>query len=214
MQPRGQPGVAWWLQRCGVMESSLDARELSPASSGHGPLLQRDYWARIRDARLPASQIGELLARRFGDFAPRGLARFRRADGSDRPLEVGDTLEVSIRFAGEFGVRVIHRDANSLTVATLAGHPEAGCITFGAYRHDSGDLIFHIRSQARSSSLLRYAEFLAMGQPMQTNTWTRFVERVASAIGSGVVDYVYEETCECSDQKTSQDRPTFLARGD
>jgi hypothetical protein len=185
-----------------------------PASAGQGPLLQRDYWARVRNARLRPSQIGELLARRFADFAPADLASFERSDGRDRPLEVGDDLEVTIRFAGRFAVRVIHRDANSLTVATLSGHPEAGRITFGAYRHASGDVIFHIRSRARSASRIRYAEFLALGQAMQTNTWTRFVERFASDLGDGVVDFVFEETCECADEPDDTEQPTFAARGD
>jgi hypothetical protein len=188
--------------------------ERLPASAGHGPLLQRDYWGRIQNARLPPSQVGELLARRFADFAPASLASFRRSDGTDRPLEVGDILEVWIRFAGEFEVRVLHRDANSLTVATLSGHPEAGRITFGAYRHADGDVIFHIRSRARSSSRMLYVGFLALGQAMQASTWTRFVERVANEIGDGVVDFVFEETRECAPEPDETDRPTFIASGD
>lgn len=191
-----------------------DHRERVPASAGHGPLLQRDYWARIRNSRLRPSQFGELLARRFPDFAPASLASFRRSDGTDRPLELGDCLEVWIRFAGHFAVRVIHRDANSLTVATLTGHPEAGRITFGAYRHAGGDVIFHIRSRARSATRMRYAGFLALGRAMQTNTWTRFVDRVANDVGDGVIDFVFEETCECDDEPADTERPTFAARGD
>ena len=47
----------------------------------------------------------------------------------------------------------------SLTLGTLEGHPEAGRITFGAYRNDDGDVVFHIRSRARSSTLFNYVGF-------------------------------------------------------
>lgn len=191
----------------------MDASERMCARSGAGPLLQRDYWAVIDHSSLAPSQFGELLATRFGDLAPRGLVRFRRADGTSAPLAAGDELEVDIRFAGTFRVRVIHTDANSLTLATLQGHPEAGRITFGAYRHASGGVIFHIRSRARASNLSRYTGFVAFGEPMQTKTWTDFVARVASFVGRGVVDFVYEETSEHADEPL-EEGPTFIARGD
>ena len=57
----------------------------------------------------------------------------------------------------------------------LTGHPEAGRITFGAYRTVDGDVVFHIRSRACSSSLFNYLGFLVGGDPMQTATWTDFV---------------------------------------
>lgn len=185
------------------------------ARAGYGPLLQRDHWGRIEDCRLPPSAFGRLLACRFWDFAPRGLARFRRLDRRTGPLQVGDDVEVAIRFAGRRRVRVIHVDDNSLTFATLAGHPEAGRITFGAYRHDDGDVIFHVRSRARSSKLRFYLSFVAIGSSMQSNTWSGLVERVASATGSGVKGVVHEETHRCPDDpQDDASGPTFIARGD
>lgn len=183
------------------------------ARSGVGPLLQRDYWAIIEGCTVAPSQFGALLAAHFCELAPPGLVRFRRADRSAAPLAVGDELEVHIRFAGTFGVRVIHADDHSLTLATLGGHPEAGRITFGAYRHERGGVIFHIRSRARSSTHTRHAGFLALGEPMQTKTWTDFVARVASWTGRGVEDFVYEETSR-RDDEPSEAGPTFVAEGD
>lgn len=183
------------------------------ARSGTGPLLQRDYWAVIRGCTIAPSEFGALLAERFCELAPPGLVRFRRADGTDEPLALGDELEVRIRFAGSFGVRVIHADDHSVTLATLEGHPEAGRITFGAYRHEGGGVIFHIRSRARSSTRSRYAGFLALGEPMQTKTWTDFVARVASWTGNGVQDFVYEETSRHADEQ-DEEGPTFVAEGD
>jgi hypothetical protein len=170
-------------------------------SAGYGPLYQRDYWARIVDCALAPSRFGELLARRFCELVPPGLATFRRCDGSAQPLEVGDDLEVTIRFAGTCRVRVLHKDDNSLT--------------FAAYRHADGDVIFHVRSRARAASPRYYAGFVALGSAMQANTWCGLIERVASATGTGVADFVYEETALFPDEDAAaEEQPTFVAEGD
>jgi len=190
---------------------------LLPARLGFGKLLQRDYWAVIAESRLGPREIAELVASRFWDFAPEDLVTFRRVDGDDAPLEVGDELEVWIRWAGEFRVRVLHRDANSITIGTLSGHPEAGRITFGAYRNDHGDVIFHIRSRARSGSRRMLMGFRAVGEPMQTNTWTDFIDRLASTVGAGVSGPIHVETRVVEDEPDEPGSfysPTFLARGD
>jgi hypothetical protein len=190
---------------------------LLPASLGAGPLLQRDYWAVVASCRHKPSEVMERVARHFWEFAPEDVVHFRRADGTAKPLEPGAEMEVKIRMAGTFRVRILHQDATSLTIGTLAGHPEAGRITFGAYRNDRGDVIFHIRSIARSSSQGRYVGFLAMGEAMQTNCWTDFVNSVANTVGNGVLGYVHAETVERRrglEDDEELHSPTFIARGD
>lgn len=193
------------------------AEGLLTAPGGYGKLLQRDYWAVIADCRLRPSEIASLVASRFPEFPPEELVSFRRSDGADAPLEVGDELEVRIRWAGTFRVRVVHRDRNSLTIATLMRHPEAGRITFGSYRNDYGDVVFHIRSRARSGSREMLAGFLTTGEPMQTNTWTDFINRLAATVGDGVIGYIHAETREIPDEPRDPEvlvSPTFVARGD
>jgi hypothetical protein len=186
----------------------------SLAAQGSGPLLQRDYWAVIRDSRISPRHFGALLAAHFADFAPDALTRFERMGaGTDRPLRVGDDLRVHIRMAGTFGVRVLHLDENSITLCTLHGHPETGRITFGAYRNRRGDIVFHIRSRARSASSKQYAGFVAVGEPMQTMTWTDYVDRLAHTIGRGVLGRIHEET-HVLDSDDDENVPTYLARGD
>lgn len=191
------------------------ARGLLPSSRGTGPLLQRDYWAVIAECRLRPREVMELVASRFPEFAPEHLVVFRRL-GDGRPLEVGDELEVHIRMAGTSRVRVVHRDANSLTLATLMGHPEAGRITFGAYPNEVGDIIFHIRSRARSGSSVFYASFIALGEAMQTETWAEFVNRVALTVGDGVLAFIHADTRRLPEGAEGPEdvaSPTFIARG-
>ena len=193
------------------------ARELSPAVAGYGPLLERDYWAIIKHCRLKPSEVMRLVALRFPEFAPTGLARFRRVGASEEPLSPGDELEVQIRGAGTFAVRVLGVDRGSFTIGTLAGHPEAGRITFGAYRNRRGDVIFHIRSRARSGSPAHYAGFVALGDAMQTNCWTEFVNRVAVTVGEGVVGWIHADKRRVdagTDAPEETCGPTFVAEAD
>lgn len=187
------------------------------ATEGSGPLLQRDYWAIIERCGCSPSEVVELVASRFPEFAPEELVVFEPEHERDRPLEPGDELRVNIRGAGTFRVRIIHRDRQSLTLATLPGHPEAGRITFGAYRNERGDVIFHIRSRARSGSRVKYLGFRTGGEAMQTNTWTDFVNAVALTVGEGIIGFLHAETTLMREAHESADDirgPTFLARGD
>jgi hypothetical protein len=167
----------------------------------------------IREARVDAAELIEALRSRFAALAPEELVRF--APTLDQALDVGDEMGVRIAGAGAFRVRVVHRDAQSLTLATLTGHPEAGRITFGAYPNRRGALVFHIRSRARVSSPLRLLGFLLAGDPMQTNTWTDFVNRVGATFGRGVAGRVHVEKRAVQPEPGDYavDRPTFLARG-
>jgi hypothetical protein len=187
------------------------------AGEGSGPLLQRDYWGIVRDCILSPAELMARLAEDFCAFAPPELVHFERRHGARGPLEQGEELEVAIRMAGRFRVRVLHRDRQSLTLGTLRGHPEAGRITFGAYRNAEGDVIFHVRSRARSSSRARLAGFGAAGEPMQTTTWTDFIDRLAHTFGSGVIGAIHAETVQIEDEPSDPETicsPTFRAVGE
>jgi hypothetical protein len=192
-----------------------NARLLLPRA-GHGPLLQRDYWAVIRQCRLAPQTLMQQVAQHFPAFAPEELVRFRRQQTSASPLQCGEILEVAITGGVDCTVTVIHRDPQSLTLATQLGHPEAGRITFGAYRNRRRDVIFHIRSRARSATPLHYAGFLTAGEVMQTSTWTDFVDRVAAYAGKGVWGSIRAGTTPLHDEDEHEatGQPTFFAKGD
>lgn len=191
--------------------------DLLPAQAGAGRYLQRDYWAAIEHCTCSPSELIERIRTRFCEFAPSELAAFRRRKDSTAPLTQGDELDVDIAMVGKCAVRVVHVAPQSLTLATLRGHPEAGRITFGAYRNPCGDVIFHIRSRARSGSSAMYAGFLAAGEAMQTNTWTDFIASVALTYGSGAIGFIHAETHVIPLEAESEDvqcSPTFHATGD
>jgi hypothetical protein len=190
--------------------------DLQTASEGVGPLLQRDYWAVLRECPHSPYEIKSMLSEEFFVFPPEELVVFRRSDGSKEPLDVGDKLDVFIRMQKPVAVRVIHQNAASITLGTVKGHPEAGRITFGSYRNERRDIIFHIRSRARQGSLLEYLGFNTAGDPMQTNTWTGYIDQLAHMLGEGVIGPIHAEQqkVEQDEEDETMDTPTYIARGD
>jgi hypothetical protein len=183
---------------------------------GVGPLLERDYWAVIGRCRLTPEALIERLRRRFWEFAPEDFVHFCRSDGQSTALEVGDELTVTIRMVGLCRVRVVHQSAQSITLGTLVGHPEAGRITFGAYRKQDRNVVFHIRSHARTSSSWFALGYAAAGEAMQTSTWTDFVGTVARTFGDGVLGVIRAETKVLSESEAEDEdpcTPTFHAVG-
>lgn len=187
--------------------------ELLPATRGTGPLLQRDYWAVLDDCDLKPSEVVAYLKSHFCELPPASLVHFDAGDGVKPNAE----LQIRIKPAQQCRVRVTHCDNQSLTLGTLQGHPEAGRITFGAYRNPEGDVILHIRSRARSATTAKRLGFLAIGDAMQTTTWTDFINNTAAAIGARIRDAIVAETKhvdELPEDDQPLSTPTFRAVGD
>jgi hypothetical protein len=200
------------VEGCQDREALRDG--LQEAADGTGPLLQHDYWCVIRACRLAPGPLLSYVRAHFAEIPPERLAAFDHPRTGERPLEVGDEMRIRLPGAGEVGVRVIHATGTSITVATLAGHPIAGRITFGAYRNARGDVIFHIRSRARNASALQYLGYVVAGEPMQSTTWTDFLDRLAHLAGEGVVGAIHEETSHVPEEVERDDAlfsPTFVA---
>lgn len=186
---------------------------LLPAAEGAGPLLQRDYWAVLEGCSLKPSEVMSQVKAHFCDLPPEALVHFDAPDGLVNAAE----LDIRIKPAQSCRVRVVHQDQTSLTLATLEGHPEAGRITFGAYRNTAGDVVFHIRSRARSSSTATRLGFLAIGDAMQTTTWTDFINNTAALVGAQVRDAIHadvEDVEDGPDDEPPVARPTYRAVAD
>lgn len=184
-----------------------------PATHGAGPLLQRDYWAVLDGCRLTPSAVMVQVKSHFCSLPPASLVSFEAPDG----LAPEATLNIVIKPAQSCAVRVVHETPLSVTLATLQGHPEAGRITFGCYRSAEGDVIFHIRSRARSATTLKRIGFLLVGDAMQTNTWADFIRNTAALVGAHIAGVIHADT-QRVDELPEDDEPfaapTFIAVAD
>jgi hypothetical protein len=149
----------------------------------------------------------------FCALPPVALVSFTAPDG----VALDAVLDILITPGQRCGVRVVHENAQSFTLATLTGHPEAGRITFGSYRNSAGEIIFHIRSRARSGTPLQRLGFLAIGDAMQTNTWADFIRNTASAVNARIAGDIHADTQTVEETMEDEEPlrwPTFLAVGD
>lgn len=157
-----------------------DRDDLQPPEAGAGPLFHRRYRARIREARLDAAELVELVACDPDRAAPTEFARFLKVRGERGAMRVGDEYVVRMPGPWDGPVRVVERTPTSFRLATLTGHLEAGQIEFRAEDEPGGRLVFTIESWARSGdrlSRLLYAH-LRMSKEVQLHMWTSFLERV------------------------------------
>lgn len=176
--------------------SPEEQQDIQLATEGAGPLLQRDYVVVLDGSPCtPEAAVAKIRAD-FPSFSPEELARFTRPVGAAGLLAVGDTMHVSILGVGDCGVKVTHLGPGSLTLRTLKGHPEAGRITFGAFRDEAGRLVCRIRSRARQRSRRLFAGYLMVGIHGQTRVWVTFLERLAAACEGRVLGEVLTSTDE------------------
>ena len=185
------------------------------ASEGTGPLLQRDYLAAIKGVDASPEDVAIALRTRFCEFAPSETARFESCRTGHGPLEVGDEMNIRIALLGLCKVRVVHVGPCSITLRTLAGHPEAGRITFGSYR-EGGKLFVRIRSRTRQAGLLKYLGFLLLGKQLQARCWIKFLWKLAETLGGTVDGTVHVSTKATKDRPADWgdgDLPTFSVRG-
>jgi Domain of unknown function (DUF1990) len=158
--------------------------DLQRVEDGVGPLVHRRYSVRIADASLPADQV---IGRFSGDpncGAPAEVAVFEKVRGEDGRTRAGD--EFLIRMPGPWDgpVRVVAARPESLRLATLRGHLEAGQIEFRC-RDEDGELLFEIESWARSGDRLSDLLYtrLRLAKEIQLNLWVETCLRLARDVG-------------------------------
>jgi hypothetical protein len=173
--------------------------EIQHPASGAGPLFHRLYRARIREARLGASELLERIVADLDRVAPSEFASFHKVLGQEGTMAVGDEYVVRMPGPWDGPVRVVERTASAFRFVTLAGHLEAGQIRFAVER---GDLLeFRIESWARSGDRLSNLLYhhLRMSKEVQLHMWTSMLERVAELAGGRLTGGVEISTWRVDD---------------
>ncbi|GAA0904840.1 hypothetical protein GCM10009559_72730 [Pseudonocardia zijingensis] len=160
------------------------AEGLQRDEAGVGPLLRRRYTVRITGASATPDEVIARFAHDPNCGAPSEVAVFEKVDGAGEETGVGD--EFLIRMPGPWNgpVRVIGREEDSLRLATLPGHLEAGQIEFRC-RTEDGELVFEIESWARSGDRLSHLLYtkLRLAKEMQLNMWVETCLGIARDAG-------------------------------
>jgi hypothetical protein len=169
--------------------------DLQQPDRGNGPLFHRTYEAAITGSRFGATDLMAHLSADPDRVAPGRLARFRKTEGSEGTMRVGDEFIVHMPGPWDGPVRVVDVKPDSFRFATLDGHLEAGQIEWRAWE-DDGRLHFAVESWSRSGDRLSAVmhDRLRMAKEVQLYMWTTIAERVAREAGGKLVDGVRVET--------------------
>jgi hypothetical protein len=151
---------------------------------GPGPLFHRRYRARIHESDVGPDELVTLVAADPDRVAPSEFAAFRRADGEEGPMRVGDDYVVRMAGPWDGPVRVATRTSDSFRLLTLDGHLEVGQIEFRAFR-DGDRLAFEIESWARSKDRLTdlLYDHLGMSKEVQLHMWASTLEGIVGLSG-------------------------------
>jgi ABC-2 type transport system ATP-binding protein len=156
-------------------------------TDGVGPMFHRWFSVRVEGGTVAPRELMDTLAADLNRAAPSAAAVFHKTVGPAGRAEVRDEYRVQMPGPWDGPVRVVHRDATSLRLATLRGHLEAGQIEFRA-TSDDGMLRFEIETWSRGGD--RWADLLysrlRMAKEMQLNMWVHFCLKAAAIAGGRV----------------------------
>jgi NADH dehydrogenase len=170
-----------------------DALPEALPSEGTGSLHRQRYWADIQGSRMTADQVFEMVRTQLGSLAPDSLMKVGVEPGTEKPIEEGATLTLSIPLRGHIQVRCMEIENNTITMVTLEGHPLSGAIRFDVEEPAPGIIRFEVRSFTRSSDLLDLVGMRTFGKVAQRATWRSVVDSVLTRSGGHAPQGVQEE---------------------
>ena len=193
----------------GSLSEDPPAHEAHPRlqrrDDGVGPLLMRTYRIDIAGPVLSASELIEGLRIDPNHYNSSLVAGFVHADSPARNLSEGDELVVELPGPWNGPVVVQHADGDSLLLATLAGHMEAGHIRFDTtpLQDDGPGYAFRVRSWARAGDVGFAAIHVGVpiAKELQTAMWTAMCRRavqIAGGTAAGDIAVTTEELADSS----------------
>ncbi len=160
------------------LPAGTEPEGIQQAPDGVGPLVHRIYRTRVVGTDVGPEELMSRIAADLDVVAPSEFATFQKLDG-DGPATVGDEYVVRMPGPWDGPVRVVAARPDTLRLATLSGHLEAGQIEFRVRRAHRG-LEFTIESWARSGDRLSDLLYthLRLAKEIQVHMWTSVLERV------------------------------------
>ena len=173
--------------------------ELTPAD-GIGDLKRKRFWADIYGTAYQANDLLTFFRRRFSTILPLEVSA---EPGTPTELEQGATLTMSLPVRGNIQVRVEEITDNSVTLATLDGHPLAGSVTF-LFEQRGPAVRFEIRVHDRASTLADLVAMRTVGDFIQNANWESTVERMIAETSGNAPKGVEREIITLDDAETAE----------
>ena len=171
----------------GALTLNVEGRRLFGPLQGFGQMWQKTYRIALRNRELTPQQVISTWKENVPKLKPT-QKRFYPSSLGIRPNELVLIDAQTLGGPISTGVMVLYAGAESFTLMTPAGHPEAGWVTFSSYVKD-GCTIAQVEVLARASDPLYELAFRLAGSKLQDQIWTHVLTALAALLGtSGEVE--------------------------
>ena len=179
----------------GLRELADGMPELLP-EEGVGTMERKRFWADISGTPMSTAELMRIFREHVTEIMP---IEFAAEPEVPTEAQKGATLTGSIPGRGNIQVRVEEQTPDSITLATIQGHPLAGIVTFKSEQLENG-VRFMVEVHARASNIFDWIALRTVGSAMQNQNWKQVVERVTTLSGGVAVNGV-----ETSSEKLDED---------
>ena len=179
----------------GLRELADAMPELLP-EDGVGSLERKRFWADISGAEKSSAELMQAFRERITEIMP---IEFAAEPDVSTEAHKGATLTGTIPGRGNIQVRVEEETADSVTFATVEGHPLAGIVTFRTEQLPSG-VRFMVEVHARAANIFDWIALRTIGSTMQKQNWKQVVERVVELSGGAAEEGVQSTNEKLGDE--------------
>jgi hypothetical protein len=166
----------------GASTLNVHDRRLFGPLQGFGQLWQKTYRIGLRDSKLTPQQV----IATWKQSVPKLKPPKKRFYPSSLGITPNALVLIDAQTPGgpiSTGVMVLYAGAESFTLMTPAGHPEAGWVTFSSYVEERCTFA-QVQVMARAGDPLYELAFMLVGSKLQDEIWTHVLKELAAQLGT------------------------------
>jgi len=166
----------------GALRLNVQGRRLFGPLQGFGEMWQKTYRIALPKPGLTPQQV----IATWKENVPRLKPPQKRFYPSSLGIASNELVLIDAQTLGgpiSTGVMVLYAGAESFTLMTPAGHPEAGWVTFSSYVEE-GCTFAQVQVLARASDPFYELAFRLAGSKLQDQIWTHVLTELAALLGT------------------------------
>jgi anti-anti-sigma factor len=166
----------------GAQTLNVQGRRLFGPLQGFGQLWEKTYRIGLRNSELTPQRVIAEWKQNVPKLKPPQKRFYPSATG----IMPNELVLIDAQTPGgpiSTGVMVLYAGAESFTLMTPAGHPEAGWVTFSSYV-ENGRTFAQVQVMARASDPLYELAFRLAGSKLQDQIWTHVLAALAAHLGT------------------------------
>lgn len=205
--PRGGDNALTTILKVEPTPLDVGLRQLADAqpeqlpSAGIGTLKRKRYWADIAGSRYSPETLFELFRTSFNEVTPVYVDAAAEPTAAG-PMAEGQSLTLALPMRGHVQVRVAEIDERRVTLLTLEGHPLAGAVRF-LCEPRGATVRFQVEVYDRAANMIDLIAMRALGDRLQSRTWTEVVENMVTRSGGSAPDGVQHDSVALDEEEAT-----------